>query len=135
MVNNRFEDWPRRLSDYLSAMKDVPFEWGVNDCILFAAKGYESMTGIDYYSQYLPYSNEAEAKAILESNGGFEGIIGANIGPGHRNILKAKRGDPVLLKIPNFTCGLVDDSGQFIAVPSEKGIVKYPLSKAWRIWS
>lgn len=131
----RFEDWPKRLSDYLSVHKKTPFKWGEHDCILFAAKGYEAITGIDYYSQYLPYSTEEEAKEILKSNGGFAEIIGKSLGPGHRNILKAKRGDPVLLKIPNFTCGLVDDSGQFVAVPSEGGLVKYPLSQAWRIWS
>lgn len=131
----KFEDWPRRLSDYLESKRHTPFKWGENDCILFAAKGYEAMTGVDYYSQYLPYYTEEEAKLILNANGGFEGIIGHSIGSGHRNVLKAKRGDPALLKIPNFTCGLVDDSGQFVAVPSATGLVRYPLSKAWRIWS
>jgi hypothetical protein len=113
----------------------MPFKWGYNDCILFSAKGYEALTGIDYYSQYLGYSTENGARSRLKENGGFEGIIGQHIGPGHRHILKAKRGDVVLLKIPDLTCGLVDDSGQFVVAPGPQGIKRLPLTKAWRIWS
>lgn len=131
----RREDWLKRLSEYLKMNKDTPFEWGVNDCILFAAKGYEYITGIDHYSEYLGYSTEDQAKEILKKNDGFEGIIGKHIGKGHKNILLAKRGDVVLLKIPALTCGLVDDSGMFIAAPSAEGIKRLPLTKAVRIWS
>lgn len=129
------EGWENRLSEYLQKMKDEPFEWGKNDCILFAAKGYEAMHCENYYSKYLPYSTKEEAHAILKKYGGFRGIIGKNIGSGHKNYLKARRGDPVLIKAPDITCGLVDDTGQFVVAPSEKGMVKYPLSSAWYIWS
>lgn len=131
----RFEDWPKILSEYIASRRTMDFKWGENDCILFAAKGYEALTGIDYYSQYLPYKTEKKAREILKEHGGFEGIIGNHIGPGHRNILKAKRGDVVLLKMPDLTCGLVDDSGQFVVAPGKDGIKRVPLAKAWRIWS
>lgn len=131
----RYSDWPKRLSDYLESKKNTPFEWGVNDCIMFAAKGLEAITGQNHYQEYVGYTTEVGAKALLDANGGFEGIIGKHIGPGHRKHLMARRGDLALLKIPNFTCGIVDDSGQFVAVPSENGLVKYPLTKAWRIWA
>lgn len=131
----RTDGWEKRFSDYLASRQNMPFEWGVNDCILFAAKGYEVITGTEYYSKFLPYSTEEEAKEIIEKNGGFYSLISKDIGRGHRNILKARRGDGVLLKLPNFTCGLVDDSGESIAVPGKQGLVRYPLSKAWRIWS
>lgn len=129
------EGWEKRLSAYIVAMKNTSFEWGVNDCILFAAKGYEIIHGIDYYSQYLPYSTEEEAKEILKNNGGFKGIISKSLGSGHKNFLKAKRGDPVLMKIPNYTCGLVDDTGQFIIAPGKDGMVRYPINKATWVWS
>lgn len=130
----RPEGWEKRLSEYLDSRKDMAFEWGKNDCILFAAKGYQAMTGIDYYSKYLPYTTEEEAREILRVNGGFEGILGKDIGPGHRNPLKARRGNPVLLKLKEITCGIVDDSGQWVCAPGKEKIVKYPISKAWRIW-
>lgn len=131
----KLPDWQKRFAEYILSRRNMPFQWGENDCILFAAKGFEAITGQDHYSQYLPYSTEDEAREILRNHGGFEGIIGKNIGPGHRNSLKARRGDPVLMKIPHPTCGLVDDSGQSILAPGINGTVRYPLSKAWRIWS
>lgn len=130
----RSERWEMALSEYLKEMKDVPFEWGRNDCILFAAKGFERLTGKNHYAEYLGYSTEEEAKKILESNGGFDGIIGKHIGPSKKDWRKAKRGDVCLMKIPHITCGIVDDSGRFVAVPSEKGLVRRPLSDAWRVW-
>lgn len=131
----RPEGWELRLSNYIKSVKDKPFKWGENDCILFSAKAHEAIYLEDCYSKYLPYSSEEEAQEILKKNGGFEKIIGSNLGKPHKNILKAKRGDLVLLKIPSITCGVVDDSGQHILCPSEKGIVRYPLNKAYRVWS
>lgn len=131
----RLEGWENKFSNYLDEKRNMPFKWGDNDCILFAAKGLEIITGEDYYSKYLPYNNEEEAKNILKKNGGFAGIIKKSLGKPHDNYKKARRGDLVLLKIPNITCGIVDDSGKFIACPSENGIVRYPISNAYKIWS
>lgn len=131
----KIEGWEKRLSEYIQAKEKEPFKWGENDCILFAAKAYEVITGEDHYSQYLPYSTKEEAYKILRKNKGFEGIIGKNIGLGHNNYLMAKRGDPVLMNIPDMTCGIVDDSGQYIIAPGENGIVRRPLSEAIYIWS
>lgn len=131
----RKEGWELRFSNYIDSVRNAPFKWGENDCIIFSAKALEAITGQDFYSQYLPYETEEQAKSILKDNGGFEGIIGKSLGKAHRNILKSKRGDLVLLKIPSITCGIVDDSGQHIICPSEKGIVKYPLSSSYKVWS
>lgn len=131
----RHEDWPKRLSQYLADKMKAPFEWGVNDCIMFGAKGIEALTGVNHYQEYVGYTDEQGAKELLKQNGGIEGIVSKHLGPGHRNILKAKRGDMVLLKIDGFTCGLIDDSGQFIAAVTEEGLTRIPLKRAWRIWS
>lgn len=131
----RTEGWEKRFSDYLDKMRLKPFIWGENDCMMFAAKAYEVITGNNCYSQYGQYDSEESAMGIINSNGGLNNIIKKELGRGSKVILSAKRGDIALLKIPALTCGIVDDSGQFIAVPSEKGLVRYPLLKAWRIWS
>lgn len=131
----KLEDWDKRLSHYLQQQKKAPFKWGENDCILFAAKAYEAMTGINHYQKYLGYENEEQARDILEAHNGLDGAISKFLGPGHRNPMLAKRGDIVLLKLKQLTCGVVDDSGQKVAAPGIDGIIRYPLKLAWRIWS
>lgn len=130
----RLEDWPKRLSEFLDERRDMPFEWGKNDCLTFLAKGAESMTGVDYYSEYSGYSSEEEANDKMKQYGGIVKIIDKHLGVGTRNYMKAKRGDVALVKIPELTAGIVDDSGRYVALVSKEGLVRVPLEKAWRVW-
>lgn len=130
----RLEDWPKRLSAFLDERRDMPFEWGKNDCLTFLAKGAEAMTGNDYYSKYEGYATEIEANEKLKEHGGIVKIIEYYFGVGLRNPLKAHRGDIALIKVPELTAGIVDDSGQYIAVVTKEGLRRLPLEKAWRIW-
>jgi len=41
----RLSDWEMRLSDYVISKKREPFEYGVNDCCLFAAGAVEAVIG------------------------------------------------------------------------------------------
>ncbi len=43
----RLDDWPSRLADIQLTETEVPFQWGVSDCALFAADVVEAMTGVD----------------------------------------------------------------------------------------
>lgn len=131
----RLPDWPMRLSAYLKDTRDAPFMWGSNDCVMFAAKGLEAVTGINMYAEYEGYTDEAGAKEIIDSAGGIDKLVSKHLGPGHRNYKTAQRGDLCLMKMPEFTVGIVDDTGQRIAAVTEKGLMRLPLSKAWRIWS
>jgi hypothetical protein len=131
----RLEGWEIRLSQYLRESKNHVFEWGKNDCVLFAVKGAEIITGINTYNDYLGYNDEAGAFDIIRKNGGMESLISNHFGHSHKMILKAKRGDLALLKLPQLSLGIVDDSGQYVACVSEKGYARIPLIKAWRIWS
>lgn len=131
----RTEGWELRLSNYLKAMRDQPFAWGENDCVLFAVKAAELITGVNTYSEYLGYTDEHGARDIITEAGSLEKLISRHYGEGHRNILLAKRGDLAMLKLPSKTIGVVDDSGRFVCGVSEMGFTRVPLSKAWRIWS
>lgn len=131
----RPEGWELRFSQYLEDTKKTPFEWGFNDCVMFAAKGLEVITGQDFYSQYLGYTTELGANEIVKENGGLENLISQHIGNPHKNYLNARRGDMVLLKAPLLCLGLVDDTGQNIVAVSPLGWIKVPLSKAYKIWS
>lgn len=130
----RLEDWPKRLSSFLDERRDMPFEWGKNDCLTFLAKGAESMTGNDYYSKYAGYNSEDGANEKLKEHGGIVKIIESYFGAGIRNPLKAHRGDIALIKAPEITAGIVDDSGRYVAVVTKEGLRRFPLEKAWRIW-
>lgn len=43
----RTNDWPTKLANYLLEKQKQPFEWGVNDCCLFAADAILAMGGLD----------------------------------------------------------------------------------------
>lgn len=113
----------------------MPFEWGVNDCLAFVAKGVERLSGIDFYQHYSDYTDEQTADEMLNRNNGVEGIITACLGKGRADILKAKRGDVVIVRAPKLMAGLVDDSGQWVMVVSEKGMIKLPLRNIIKYWS
>jgi hypothetical protein len=131
----RVLDWERRFSSYLAERQAMEFEWGNHDCMAFVAKGVEAITGTDYFQYYSDYHDEASAKEMLSDNGGPTGIITECLGVGHRNVLKAKRGDVVIVKMPEIVGGLVDDTGQRIALVTPEGLTRVPLTKAWRVWS
>lgn len=43
----RFNDWPTQLANFLLEKQKQPFEWGSNDCCLFAADAILAMGGQD----------------------------------------------------------------------------------------
>lgn len=43
----RKDDWEYRLHAILQEKKHQPFEWGVNDCALFASDIMEALSGVD----------------------------------------------------------------------------------------
>lgn len=139
----RYEDWPKRLSAYLKERKAMPFAWAENDCMAFVAKGVEALTGHDFFSLYNDYTDEATATVLLENNGGIHGIITACLGEGSKKIMNAKRGDVVLVKVPAYVSGMVedslaggivDDTGLRVAMVSKDGLLRVPLHKAVRLW-
>lgn len=131
----RMPGWELRFSNYLEKKKNAPFIWGANDCILFAVKAVEEITGVNVYEEYLGYKTEIGAFRIVERNGGLESLISKHFGQSHKNILSAKRGDIAMLKTPEKTIGIVDDSGRFICNVSDEGFARLPLIKAWCVWS
>lgn len=53
------------------------FDWGGNDCCLFPANWVRLVTGIDGGARWRgTYSTEAECAAILERDGGVQGVMG-----------------------------------------------------------
>ena len=44
----RHNDWRSRMHDNLEVRRRLPFEWGENDCAIFAAKHIQAMLGDEY---------------------------------------------------------------------------------------
>lgn len=131
----RHEKWPIFLSDYIEEKIEEPFKWGVNDCLLFAGVCVERLTGIDFHSQYRNYDDECGAYKIINDNGGVVNLISKHLGNYHRNYKKAGRGDVVVFKNPELTCGIVDDTCCNIVCVAKTGIIRIPVSSAIYIWS
>lgn len=134
----RLEGWPLKLSAFLRDRQFMPFEWGKNDCLMFPADAVLAITGFDPAAEWRGYSTQEEAEKLLKELG-VTGLITKGLGfKGHREILKAKRGDVAMMKLPSgVTGGIVDDTGKRIAVPlaDNNTLVRIPLKMAWRIWS
>lgn len=130
----RIEGWEKRFSDFLKESKGMSFRTGKFDCVLFAMKCYEKITGVDHYSTYV-YKNKKEAIAIINKAGSLETLVSKHLGPSDQMVKMANRGDICLAKIDKeYVLGVIDDSGQKVAIVSANGYARYPLSVVEKVW-
>lgn len=67
----RLPDWERRLSAYLAEPGRDVFEWGRQDCALFAAGAVEAVTGVHPFPEVAGTYSDAEGAAeVLRGLGG-----------------------------------------------------------------
>ncbi len=136
----RIENWPILFSRFLRERADVPFAYGVNDCMLFTADAVKLVTaGYDPAAEYRDaYSTEEGAQQILDINGGIQSLITRvlQVEPSSQ-VLTGGRGDVVIMETPyGLMSGVIDDSGARIAVPisNQLTLVRFPLKKAVCVW-
>lgn len=130
----RFEDWPMRLSRFITESCDKEFKYGEHDCFQFMSKAVFTMTGEDFSSEYDKYSTKEEAEDIIKKNGGMMAVIKKHLGSPLPNVLKGKRGDVCLVKAPRLVGGVIDDTGSNIVLLTEKGIIKKKINEAFYVW-
>lgn len=138
----RFEDWPLRLSRFITESRPKRFAWGTHDCLLFAADTIVALTGHDFGAGIRgQYGNEDEAMQIVARFGaGVDDVVRAFLGEPLEYPLKARRGDVVVAEIKGRrTGGIVDDTGRralFIAqeATASGNMVSLPLSQALTVW-
>lgn len=135
----RFENWPQLLTQFLDSKRDQPFEWGVNDCCLFAADWVHLATGQDPALAFRGVYETAQGAAdVLKDFGGVHGAI-AGLNPKHgiRPVAVgfAGRGDLVLYPGGmGETLGVIDDGGRSIAGPGKLGLVWTLRTRAIQAW-
>jgi hypothetical protein len=127
----RRNDWPERLSAFVESRRFSPFDWGKNDCALFAADGVLAMTDVDLAADLRTYSDEAGAVALISKAGGMSGFARTLA---QRVTGLARRGDIVLAVIAGReTFGLCMGGGLY-AAPGADGVVFRPFADVIKVF-
>lgn len=132
----RLPGWPEAFASALSHVQNKPFEWGVNDCCLFACNCVLAITGTDLARTFRGYQNRKEAIALIAGYGGLYQLaaaIGKEHGIPELPTLKARRGDVVLFEGGNGPA-LGICTGDKIAAPGDTGLIGYPIRDALHAW-
>jgi hypothetical protein len=139
----RLEGWPERLAAFLHERHSMPFEWGRNDCVMFAAGSVEAITGVSLLPDYT-WSDAAEAEDRLKRAGGLKAIVDQRL-PRLKNLAYTRRGDIVMLKISAASPDaravrpLSVFDGDHCLSPGPKGLMRNRLAEvgvfAWSVGS
>ena len=131
------------LEVHLYSRIDMPFEWGVHDCCLFAANAIEAMHGVDIADDFRgKYSDQASAMALIKSVTGGASIEDAAAWCAkkhglteHTFPLMAQRGDLVIINNGgNLIAGVVHLNGRHVVSISESGPVRLSILAIVRAW-
>ncbi len=70
-------NWQKEVSELIRELQQTPFEWGANDCCLFASDVAKAQTGIDMAAKYRgTYSTNFSAlRRVVENHGSYEAIF------------------------------------------------------------
>lgn len=128
----RLYDWQARLAAFAKERADMPFEWGRNDCTLFAADAVLAMTGVDHAAGWRGYDNIRDAQRLIDELGGLRAIATAALGDAVP-VLMAAPGDVLLLDNGGRELLAICNGTSAIA-PWEKGLAALPMSQALAAW-
>lgn len=118
----RFPDWPERWNAFVEERRNRPFQWGANDCGLFAADAVLAVTGTDIAKDWRGYRTERGALNRVKKVGGMRHFLTLP----EKHIGLAQRCDMVLVDLDGReTFGIVDIGRWF--GPGEHGMLSRPL--------
>lgn len=135
----RKENWPQLLDDVINEYKEIPFEWGISDCLQFSMTAAQRLIDRDITTQFSArndYSTEqGGADRLAEFFGGsYENIFDEVFIQTGSNKL-AKRGDVVLILLEDREiCAIVDGSGRYAVCKTLDGVIFIPLRMAVKVW-
>jgi hypothetical protein len=127
----RISTWEEALADYIAIKRHEPFEYGVNDCCLFAAGAVEAITGEDPMSEFRGKydSLKGSLKAIKDIGAGtLEATLDGKFS--EAAIGYAQRGD---LSFFDDSIGVV--MGDFAYFVSDDGLEKISRDMWDKCWS
>lgn len=128
-----------RLRAVVENYRNIPFQWSVHDCALFAARCVDAQLGTRFEQNIqrdYNYSNAITSLRIVVEAGGWEKIVGRYFGP---SVTPEKLGfgDVVLgHSTPPFErttlLGICDE--EMFMVPDTNGLYWVPMSHAIMGW-
>ena len=129
----------RALIDEIEESRKKPFEWGQNDCVLFAARCHAALTGVDLGKQHVgEYNSLRSAKKyyaqFLQSDD-ITSYLDRNLTRLPR-MHSYPRGAVVLREDidTGFGWALGVSVGHPVAFVSVEGIVFFPIESGWKSW-
>lgn len=127
----RLSDWEMQLSEYVLSKKSQPFEYGVNDCCLFAAGAVEVITGENPIPEFIGAydSLKTSIKALKTIGAGtLEKTMDAKFT--EIQIGYAQTGD---LAFHDGSIGVIIDADALFV--SDDGLVRISRDKWTKAWS
>lgn len=128
----RLHDWQLHFSRFAKERAAMPFEWGRNDCSLFACDAMLAMTGADHAASFRGYTTAREALRLIQRHGGLHAIatqaLGEAVSP-----LYAAVGDLVLIENAGRELLAICNGTNAIA-PGETCMVALDMSSALAAW-
>lgn len=126
-----------RLREFIAEHKNNPFQWGQWDCVLFASRCADFITGKNNSAQWCgSYDSELGAKKMVAKyfGGDFSSVFDAYYNTIHPDY--AEQGDIVLVEQEKPTCGVLDRD--IVLFAGDKSLCfeyrQYTkLIKAWRV--
>jgi hypothetical protein len=124
----RRQDWPQRLAEYLKERRSTPFQWGTNDCLVYACDAVERMTDEDPLEDIRgTWSNEFGARRVVVEMDGLPRWIGDRFRR-LRSVLEAQDGDIGILAESDDWNTVLLCVGAYWAGPSPAGMVMLPIN-------
>ena len=130
----RLEGWELRLARYINDHMYMPFQWGQNDCMLFAAGGVEAVTGVDPGAEFRgTYDDAISAYRIIGGTDKIEEFVNGIMGAPIENLALLGRGDAVMADNDGRPC-LGICMGTDSVFPSETGLRSIPTARVIKGW-
>jgi len=132
----RLLNWEDRLSAFLAKVYDRPYAPGEHDCMIFAGRCVETVTGQDLASPHLgKYRTEARAFVYLRSIGfdSCEAWWDANLPA--RPTSHARRGD-IVMRADGTPCVCMGDFAVMVGTDGERdGLFRVPRDEWLKAWT
>lgn len=124
------------LAEFLAAGAQTPFEWGKEDCCLFACDWVLSQRGVDPARRFRGrYATEKQARRIIRREGGLLAVVSAE--------MTAAGLTETIDPLPGDVGVVATDQGEALAIRSRVGwVAKAPFGitaaqfivmKAWSV--
>lgn len=132
-MTKRVRDWQSRLQACLAERRALPFAWGSQDCVLFAADCVRACTGEDPAVEIRgSYGDALSAARVLRERGGLTEIADAHLG-GEIAPALAQPGDVGIVLNDGREC-LAVCTGAMWHAPGATGLVALPAIQVQRVW-